>query len=143
PDARDLGAEFGIKHVALINDFYAVALGVPLLTPTERVSLNAGSRRAHDPIAILGAGTGLGEAMLIWHANQWNVIPSEGGHADFAPQDELQAKLFLALLERFEHVSWERLLSGAGLVSILTFLGGTASDPAEVAALAERNDPKA
>ena len=142
-DARDLASEFGIKHVALINDFYAVALGVPLLTPTERISINTGTRRPRDPIAILGAGTGLGQAILIWHAGQWNVMPSEGGHADFAPQDEVQTRLFLTLLERYGHVSWERLLSGMGLVNIFTFLGGKAADPAEVAAKAEGNDPLA
>jgi glucokinase len=142
-DGRDLGAAFAIKHVALINDFYAVALGVPLLTPTERLSLNAGTRRAHDPIAILGAGTGLGQACLIWHAEQWNVIPSEGGHADYAPQDELQTRLLASLRTKYDHVSWERLLSGMGLVNILTFLGGTESDPGAIAALADNNDPLA
>ena len=142
-DARDLGAAFGIKHVVLINDFYAVALGVPLLTPTERLSLNAGTRRPHDPIAILGAGTGLGQACLIWHAEQWNVIPSEGGHADYAPQDELQTRLLASLRTKYDHVSWERLLSGTGLVNILTFLGGNETDPGAIAALAGNNDPLA
>lgn len=142
-EARDLGSSFGIRHVALINDFYAVALGVPLLTPGERVSLNAGHRRPHDPIAILGAGTGLGEANLIWSAEQWNVVPSEGGHADFAPQDETQSRLFLALHEKYGHVSWERLISGMGLVNIFTWLGGRADDAAQVGALADKNDPLA
>lgn len=142
-DARDLGAAFGIRHVALINDFYAVALGVPLLTPTERISLNAGTRRPHDPIAILGAGTGLGQAFLIWHAEQWNVVPSEGGHADFAPQDAVQMRLLESLAAKYGHVSWERLLSGMGLVNIFTFLSGTTADPAEIAQRADRNEPLA
>jgi len=142
-DARQLAADFGIDHVALINDFYAVALGVPLLTPTERLSLNPGTRRPRDPIAILGAGTGLGQATLIWSAEHWNVIPSEGGHADFAPQDELQSRLFLSLLEKYGHVSWERLVSGMGLTNIFAFLGGGAADPVEVAALAAKGDARA
>lgn len=142
-EAPALSSRFGIKRVALINDFYAVALGVPLLTPTERLSLNAGERRPHDPIAILGAGTGLGQAMLVWHGDQWNVIPSEGGHADFGPQNEQQTRLFLWLLERHGHVSWERVASGMGLVNIFTFLGGTVKDAAEVGALADANDPRA
>jgi glucokinase len=142
-DARQLAADFGIDHVALINDFYAVALGVPLLTPTERLSLNPGTRRPRDPIAILGAGTGLGQATLIWSGEHWSVIPSEGGHADFAPQDELQSRLFLSLLEKYGHVSWERLVSGMGLINIFTFLGGSAADPAEVAALAAKGDARA
>ncbi len=142
-EARDLSSTFGIKHVALINDFYAVALGVPLLTPTERLSLNQGRRRPRDPIAILGAGTGLGQAYLVWHGEQWNVIPSEGGHTDFAPQDEEQMRLLAALQKKYGHVSWERLVSGMGLVNIFMFLGGTAADAGEVAARAEKNDPMA
>jgi len=142
-DARQLSAAFGIDAIALINDFFAVALGVPLLTLTERLSLNAGTRRPRDPIAILGAGTGLGEATLIWSAEQWNVIPSEGGHADFAPQDELQSRLFLALLAKYGHVSWERLVSGMGLVNIHNFLGGSVTDAAEVATLAASGDATA
>lgn len=142
-DSRQLAADFGIDHIALINDFYAVALGVPLLTPTERVSLNPGTRRPRDPIAILGAGTGLGQATLIWSGEHWNVISSEGGHADFAPQDELQTRLFLSLLGKYGHVSWERLVSGMGLVNIFTFLGGNATDAAEISALAARGDARA
>lgn len=123
-DAAALGRQFAIRRVALINDFYAVALGVPLLAPSDFVVLNAGSRVPLAPIAILGAGTGLGEANLIHDGAKWNVIPSEGGHADFAPQDEEQARLFLALHETYGHVSWERLLSGMGLVNIHNFVAG-------------------
>lgn len=142
-EARELALAFGIPHVALVNDFYAVALGVPLLTPTERICLNPGQRRAHDPIAILGAGTGLGEAYLIWGGGQWNVVPSEGGHQDFAPQDEEQTRLFLSLQATYGHVSWERLVSGMGLVNIFTWLGGTTEDAAEIAALAAKNNSRA
>ncbi len=140
-NAVDLAKAFGIGEIALINDFYAISLGVPLLGPNDRLSLHDGKRRPREPIAILGAGTGLGEAVVIWSGDQWNVVPSEGGHADFAPQDELQTHLFLTLLERYGHVSWERVLSGMGLVNIFTFLGGKAADPAQVAALAEAGDP--
>jgi glucokinase len=139
-DAIRLAETFGIAQMVLINDFYAVALGVPLLGPADLLSLHAGKRRTHEPIAILGAGTGLGEAMVIWNGEQWNVVPGEGGHADFAPQDEEQTRLFLALHKQYGHVSWERLLSGMGLVNIYTFLGGPDADPAKVAALAEAGD---
>jgi len=102
----------------------AVALGVPILTPADFLVLNAAKRVNFAPIAILGAGTGLGEANLVHDGLKWNVVPSEGGHADFAPQDEEQARLFLALHAKFGHVSWERLLSGAGVVNIHNFLSG-------------------
>ncbi len=140
-DAAALAKAFGIAQVSLINDFYAIALGVPLLGPADRLPLHEGNRRPREPIAILGAGTGLGEAVVIWSGDQWNVVSSEGGHADFAPQDEEQTRLFLALRAKYGHVSWERLLSGMGLVNIFTFLGGTSNDPAHVAGLAESGDP--
>jgi glucokinase len=138
-----LAARFGIGRVALINDFYAVALGVPLLKPEGLVSLHAGDRKRPAPIAILGAGTGLGQALVTFNGAAWDVIPSEGGHADFAPQDEEQTRLFLFLREKYGHVSWERLLSGMGLVNIFTFLGSGDRTAAEIAQLAEDGDPRA
>lgn len=142
-EAVALTAQFGIARVSLINDFYAVALGVPLLKDADLVSLHAGDRKRGAPIAILGAGTGLGQAIVTFHGAEWGVIPSEGGHADFAPQDEEQTRLFLFLHETYGHVSWERLLSGMGLVNIHTFLGGTTDSAAEVARLAEDGDARA
>jgi glucokinase len=123
-DATALAKKFSIGRVSLINDFYAVALGVPILAPGDFLVLNSGSRVNFAPIAILGAGTGLGQANLVHEGAKWNVVPSEGGHADFAPQDEEQTRLFLSLHAKFGHVSWERLLSGAGLVNIHNFLTG-------------------
>ena len=146
--APALAAAFAIPHVALINDFHAVALGVPLLAPADLVSLNQGKRVPHAPIAILGAGTGLGEANLVWDGTRWNVIPGEGGHADAGPQDEEQAQLFLQILREYGHVSWERLLSGRGLVNIHNFLTGVGRPyaetiPGEIAELADAGDPAA
>ncbi len=131
---------FSIPRVALINDFFAVALGVPFLAGADMVTLNAGTPHATAPIAILGAGTGLGEAMLFWTGTRWEVVPSEGGHADFGPQDEQQARLFLALHEKYGHVSWERVASGMGLVNIYEFLGGRDADGAKIAELARDGD---
>jgi glucokinase len=142
-DAESLARRFPIGRVSLINDFQAVALGVPLLGANGLLSLHAGVRKTTEPIAILGAGTGLGEAIVTFAGNLWTVIPSEGGHADFAPQDERQARLYLALHERFGHVSWERVLSGHGLVNIFTFLGGDEVDPARIPELAAGGDARA
>ncbi|HEX8254362.1 MAG TPA: glucokinase, partial [Thermoanaerobaculia bacterium] len=89
------------------------------------------------------AGTGLGEAIVTHHDTTHHVIPSEGGHADFAPQDEEQARLFVHLHQRYGHVSWERLLSGMGLVNIFTFLGGEELEPAAIAELAAGGDARA
>jgi glucokinase len=143
--ASALAEAFSIKRVALINDFFAVALGVPMLAPSDLLSLNAGTRVASAPIAILGAGTGLGQAILVHDGVKYNVVPSEGGHADFAPQDEEQTRLFLALQKKYGHVSWERLLSGMGLVNIDNFLRGIDREydetiPIEIASLADSGD---
>jgi glucokinase len=147
-DADLLERTFPIGRVTLINDFYAVAVGVPLLQTSDLLMLQEGRRNPTAPIAILGAGTGLGEAMITHDNGQWSVLPGEGGHADFAPQDEEQARLFLYLLSRYGHVSWERVLSGMGLVNIYNFLTGTWREydealPAAIARLADEGDPKA
>jgi len=140
-DSLALAKAFDIREIALINDFYAVALGVPLLREADTIPLHAGKRRPREPIAILGAGTGLGEAVVIWSGDEWSVVPGEGGHADFGPQDEIQTKLLLALLRRYEHVSWERVCSGIGLENIYAFLTGKEADPARIASLAQSGDP--
>jgi glucokinase len=142
-DEAALAGAFPIGHVTLVNDFFAIALGVPLLPDGDLQPLHAGTRDRTAPMAILGAGTGLGEAIVTTHGDVHHVISTEGGHADFAPQDEEQARLFVQLHERYGHVSWERLVSGMGLVNILTFLGGEELDPAEIAARANDGDPLA
>ncbi len=138
-----LASRFEIPCVSLINDFYAVALGVPLLEDGDFLPLHHGPRDRTAPIGILGAGTGLGEAIVAVHDGVFRVIPTEGGHADFAPQDEEQARLFLYLHEKHGHVSWERVLSGMGLVNIFTFLGGPECSPAAIAELAAQGDSRA
>lgn len=139
-----LAQSFPIGRVSLINDFYAVALGVPLLGPDDLLPLHDAARDRRAPIAILGAGTGLGEAIVTWRDGVHHVVPTEGGHQDFAPQDEEQARLFLELHRRYGHVSWERVVSGMGLVNIFTFLGGDENaDPAQIAELAGSGDARA
>ena len=140
-DDGQLARTTGIGRVSLINDFYAVALGVPLLREEDLLPLHRGQRDPHAPKAILGAGTGLGEAIVAHHRGQYFVLPTEGGHCDFAPQDEEQARLFVHLHRQLGHVSWERVVSGMGLVNIFTFLGGDpGTTPAAIADLANRGD---
>ncbi len=139
-DADALERSFGIGRVSLVNDFYAVGLGVPLLASDDLISLQEGRRDGDAPIAILGAGTGLGEALVVNIAGAYHVIPGEGGHADFAPQDEEQARLFLHLHQQYGHVSTERVVSGLGLVNIFTFLGGEEISAADISARADAGD---
>jgi glucokinase len=123
-DAGAIGREFGMGTISLVNDFYAVARGIPVLTHDDYVTIQQGEPEAFGPIGIVGAGTGLGEAILIPapSGHEWRIVPSEGGHCDFAPQGELQQKLLAMLAARYEHVSYERVVSGQGLVNIFTFL---------------------
>lgn len=134
----DAGA-LPVPRASLINDFQAAALGVTQLDDEDLISLHRGTRDRTQPMAVLGAGTGLGEALIV----NGEAVTTEGGHGDFAPQDEEQTRLFLYLHERYGHVSWERVVSGMGLVNIFTFLGGEELDPAQIAALAEEGDPRA
>ena len=138
-ETEALISAFSIGRIVLINDFHAVALGVPLLAGEDLISLQRGTRDRKRPMAILGAGTGLGEAFVI----NGQVVETEGGHGDFAPQDEDQARFFLHLHRRYGHVSWERALSGAGLVDMFSFFGGEETDAARVAELADGGDERA
>ncbi|HEX9981901.1 MAG TPA: glucokinase [Thermoanaerobaculia bacterium] len=142
-EAAALQEAHQIARVALINDFYAIALGVPVLPESDLFPLQVAERDRNAPLAILGAGTGLGQAYVHNVKNEWHVISSEGGHGDFAPQDEEQTKLLLHLLKEHDHVSWERVCSGMGLENIHTFLGGSPADPAEIAQRAESGDATA
>jgi glucokinase len=141
--AATLAKTFGISHVVLINDFYAIALGVPQLRDDDLLSLQKGTRDRTAPIAILGAGTGLGQAVVTPNASGWSVIASEGGHADFAPQDEEQSKLMLQIITEHGHASWERVVSGMGLTTIHQFLNGAALEPEQIAEAAASGDADA
>ncbi len=116
--------ELGLNTVELINDFSAVGYGVLGLTPEDLCTLQAGTPDEQAPIAIIGAGTGLGQGFLINCGGQYQVFPSEGGHVDFAPRSELEFQLLHYLLEKhaISRVSVERVVSGQGIVSIYQFL---------------------
>jgi glucokinase len=142
-EETSLSRAFPIGRVSLINDFYAIGLGVPLLGAADVLSLQEGKRDRNAPIAILGAGTGLGEALVVNVGGVHHVVPGEGGHADFAPQDEEQTGLFLHLHRQYGHVSSERVVSGMGLVNIFTYLGGQEITAAEIADRADAGDAMA
>jgi glucokinase len=106
----------------LINDFAAVGYGVIGLGEDDWVSLGGTSPVADQPIAVLGAGTGLGVCSLVAVDGRYHVIEGEGGHADFAPVDAQEIAVLQKLMARYGRVSVERLLSGAGIVNIYTAL---------------------
>lgn len=132
-EARSLERGCAIPRVVLVNDFHAAARGVEQLAPGEWVDLNAGTPNPSAPVAVIGAGTGLGQAFLVPTARGTQVLPTEGGHREFSPKDPLQDRLLVALRKKHRgRVSTERVLSGPGLLSIYEFLTGSegmAGDP--------------
>jgi glucokinase len=119
-----LADHLDIPRVRLINDLEAAARGVLAVTdPAALVTLQEGSPPPeHRARALVSAGTGLGVALMWWNGDQYEVAPSEGGHTEFAPQDELEDALLLWLRAQLGHVSYERLVSGPGLANIYRFL---------------------
>jgi len=111
----------GIPRLTLVNDFFAVAAGIPHLVAQDLMSINDRPPDVTGTVAILGAGTGLGEAVSVDFGGERRIISSEGGHASFAPRSSVQRHLLEFLEDRFGHVSCERLLSGPGIVNIFTF----------------------
>jgi glucokinase len=116
------GDAVGIARVRLVNDFEAVGYGVSVLDQEQVVTLQEGTPGEGGPVALIGAGTGLGQGFMLWEEGRYTVHASEGGHADFAPSDPILWKLHQVLQERHGHVSWERVVSGQGLVDAYAFL---------------------
>lgn len=142
-DADDIERACGISSVRLINDFVAVGYGIETLDHSDMVTLQHGDEKPRAPRVVLGAGTGLGEALLTWQEDHYEVVASEGGHVDFAPLDEEQIGLLRFLITRHGHVSYERVLSGSGLVSILDYLAQSAPVSAALAAAMQAGDAAA
>jgi glucokinase len=123
-DKDRLIQELGIPSVSLINDFAAVGYGIFGLTKQDLLTLQVGKYQPAAPMAVIGAGTGLGQGFLIRQDKQYQVFPSEGGHADFAPRNELEFQLLKYLVDKhdIQRVSVERVVSGLGITSIYQFL---------------------
>jgi glucokinase len=123
---ESLAQTLGVARVNLINDLEATAYGVEGLKDTQLFTLNEGDRTRTGHRALIAAGTGLGMAGIFWDGQHYLPIASEGGHADFAPRNELEIELLRYLTEKFgAHVSYERALSGPGLFNIYSFLRDT------------------
>ena len=121
-DCKELAAQFKLNSVGLLNDLEAYAYGIDALESKDFVTLSKGLEDAEGNRAVISAKTGLGMAGLYWDGFRHHPFACEGGHADFAPRNELQAELFSYLQKRFGHVSCERVLSGPGIRNIYDFL---------------------
>ena len=127
-EAHRLALELNLSEAILINDLEATGWGIGALSASDLVPLNKGlvKQDVQGNQAVIAAGTGLGEGGLYWDGKRHHVFPSEGGHSDFAPIDDIQLELFRYLRTRYQgHVSNERILSGPGLVNVFEFLRDT------------------
>ncbi len=138
-DCAELEKRFHLGRLSLINDFAAVALGVTTLTEAECLTLQSGVPLPDGVKLVLGPGTGLGMAII---ANG-RILPSEGGHVGFSPQDEVQQRIAAALLAEHGRVTAERVISGPGLENIHRILSGQTAAAPEILARARQGDAAA
>jgi glucokinase len=122
-DSRALSRKLHIRRVTLLNDLVALSLGA-LGVPRRKLHVMGGAgtpKKKGANIAVIAAGTGLGEAILAWDGARFVPTATEGGHSDLAPRDDLEVELLQFLRARFGHVSWERVISGDGLANLYDF----------------------
>ncbi len=137
-DEQHLQQELHISAVHLLNDLDAMAHAIPALGSADLLTLNEGQAVQGGSIALIAPGTGLGEAFLTWNGTHYQAYPSEGGHADFAPTNEIEIDLLHYLMQRYEHISYEHVCSGVGLPNLYNFLRNRTPELAESAWLTEQ-----
>jgi glucokinase len=121
-DARTLEKELEVNTIVLMNDLGATGHSIEHLPPEEFCVLNPGRPEPGGTRALLAAGTGLGQSILVWDGERYRIVPSEGGHSDFAPHTEQQIELLRFMRRRYPQVSFELILSGRGFRTIHEFL---------------------
>ncbi len=132
---RDISTSLRIPRVRLANDFLAAALGIPYLTRRQIATVAGGEEERGGPMALIGAGTGLGQAALWRAGGRIEALPSQGGHADFAPRNPREDRLVVFVRRQFGRASRDRLLSGEGLAHIYDFLKSERAAPESPAVL--------
>ena len=145
-DSRELSVALGIDHVFLINDLEANGYGVAELSHDQILTLSEGDPSQIGNRALIAAGTGLGEGLLIWNGHSHTPYPSEGGHADFAPRNEDEIDLLRFLQQKYNgRISYERVVSGMGMTNIYEFLREVrgVDEPAWLAERMTHEDPNA
>lgn len=140
-DPSEISAVLHGTDVHLLNDLQATSYGTLVLGPDDLCPLNRGQRDPKGNIAVIAAGTGLGEGGLCWAEGRYAAIASEGGHSTFGPNSALEVALWRFLNERYGHVSWERVLSGQGLAAIYDFLCARQPDRADASLAPEATQP--
>ncbi|MEW6338754.1 MAG: glucokinase [Acidobacteriota bacterium] len=128
-DEGTVASRLGVERAWLINDLEATAWSIPWLEPCEAETIQAGAPAATGNLAVIAAGTGLGEAGAYWDGVRHHPFATEGGHADFAPRDEEQEALLRFARRKYGRVSWERVVSGPGLDTIHGFVLAEVGSP--------------
>jgi glucokinase len=145
-DSHELAVNLGIEHVFLINDLEANGYGVAELSADQIYTLSEGDASQMGNRALIAAGTGLGEGLLIWNGHSHTPYPSEGGHVDYAPRNEDEIDLLRFLKQKYNgRISYERVISGMGLTNIYEFLREVRGldEPAWLAERIAAEDPNA
>jgi len=134
---------FNFRHVKLVNDLTATVMAIPQLSEDDFYPLNQGASIKDQNLALIAPGTGLGKAMLIYQNGRYLPVSSEGGHADFAPNNDAEIQLWRYLHQHYGHVSMERVLSGPGLVNIYNWLNdsGRFNEPEWLKQQRKETDP--
>ncbi|HKN24577.1 MAG TPA: glucokinase [Candidatus Acidoferrum sp.] len=128
-DAEVLAQEVGVKSIVLVNDLGATGHSLAHLSPEDFCVLNVGTAVPGASRALLAAGTGLGEGILFWDGKRYKVVPSEGGHSDYAPRTDQQIELLKFMRHRYPQVSWELILSGRGFRTLHEFIAPSVKHP--------------
>ena len=129
-DSRELAEQLRLRSVGLINDLEAFAYGIDALESKDFVTISDGASDADGNMAVVSAGSGLGEAGLYWDGFRHHPFACEGGHTEFAPKNDLEIDLLEHLMKKYghQHVSYERILSGPGVANIYEFLRDTGKE---------------
>ncbi|MGB8323111.1 MAG: glucokinase [Candidatus Acidiferrum sp.] len=128
-DADTLARELAVEPIVLMNDLGATGHSLEHLPPEDFCVLNQGTPVKGGTRALLAAGTGLGEGILFWEGTRYKVVPSEGGHTDFAPRTDQQIELLRFMRRRYPQVSWELILSGRGFRTLHEFIAPSVMHP--------------
>ena len=127
-DSKKIAELLSLPHngVSLLNDLEAAAYGIQVLEEKDVFVLNEGIPQKNGNLALISAGTGLGESIIFWDGKQYKPSPSEGGHTDFAPRNKIEIDLLNYLINKYGRISYERILSGPGLLNVYNFFKDTA-----------------
>jgi glucokinase len=144
-DAKKVASHLRLGSVGLLNDLEATSYGTLRLAEGEKVVLREGTPRPQAAIAVIAAGTGLGEGGLVWDGRRYRSLPSEGGHTDFGPRNELEMDLLRYLRTKYDRVSYERVVAGPGILNLYEFFRSRAdyAEPDWLTTRMKKSDPSA